>query len=102
MYSCVCGAFITILYKNGLFSQENLQCQREEENEQNHYVVVVVKRTAGYTENQGSWPQVNQQHVYFFSKVHGNIEFTITGARPYSSDSSQDGLEVFCILCFSW
>ena len=29
-----------------------LQCQREETNEQNHYAVVIVKRTAGCTENQ--------------------------------------------------
>ena len=50
---------------------EKLQCQREEENKQNDYVVyvVMVKRTAGCTENQDSWPRVNQQHVYFFSKV---------------------------------
>ena len=91
-----------ILYKNGLFSQENLQCQREEGNEQNHYAVAIVKRTTGCTENQGSWPQVNRQHVYFFSKVHGNIECITTGARYYSSSSSQDGLEVFCTLRFSW
>ena len=44
---------------------------------------MTVKRTAGYTENQGSRPQANQQHVYFFSKVHGNIECTITEARSY-------------------
>ena len=38
-----------------------------------------MKRTAGCTENQDSWPQVNQQHVYmyFFSRVHGNIECII-------------------------
>ena len=54
-----------------------------EANEQNHYAVAIVKRTGGCTENQSTWPQVNQQHVNLFSKVHGNIECTITGARCY-------------------
>ena len=57
-----------------------------------------MKRTAGYTENQDSQPQANQQHaVYYFSKVHRNIECTITGARRYSP---QGELEVPqpCIL----
>ena len=41
----------------------------EEANQQNHYPVVIVKRTAGCTENQGSWPQVNWQHIYLVSEV---------------------------------
>ena len=42
---------------------------REEANEQNPYAVTIVK-TAGCTENQGSWPQADWQHVvYFFSDV---------------------------------
>ena len=32
---------------------EKLQCQRQEVNEQNHYAVVIVKRTVECTENQG-------------------------------------------------
>ena len=52
-----------ILCKNGL------QHQREEANEQNLYTVVTVK-TAGCTENQGSWLQDSQQHkVCFFIKM---------------------------------
>ena len=35
----------------------------------NHNAVVIVKRTAGCTDNQGSWPQANQHHVYLVSKV---------------------------------
>ena len=43
---------------------------REAANEQNPYTVVIAKRTAGCTENQGRWPWTDQQHVvYFFSKV---------------------------------
>ena len=50
-------------------SQEKLQFQREETNKQDHYAVAIMKRTARCTENQGSWPQANQQHVYYFSEV---------------------------------
>ena len=53
------GASIMMLCKNGLLSQEKLQCQREEANEQHHSAVEIVKRTAGCTENQDSWPQAN-------------------------------------------
>ena len=83
---------------------EKLPCQREEENKQNDYVVYVaiVKRSAGCTENQGSWPRVNQQHVYLNLQRSGNIECATTGANCYSSNSPQDGLEVPCTLCFSW
>ena len=35
----------------------------------NHYAVAIVKRPAGCTENQGSWPRANQDHVYLVSKV---------------------------------
>ena len=58
--------------KNGRtpFIGEKLGCQREEANEQDSYTVVIVKRTAECTENQGSWPQASQEHVvYFFSKM---------------------------------
>ena len=34
-----------------------------------HYVIKIVKKTAGCTENQGSWPWVTQQHVYLVRKV---------------------------------
>ena len=33
------------------------------------YAVVMVKRTARCTENHGSWPQANWQHVYLVSEV---------------------------------
>ena len=46
-----------------------------------HYAVAITKRKNGCTENQDSWLWANWQHVYFFSKVHRNIECTITGAR---------------------
>ena len=61
-----------------------------------------MKRIAGCNENQGSWPWANQQHVYLFSKVQRNIEYTITGARQYSSDSLHGGLKVSCTPHFSW
>ena len=38
-----------------------LQYQREEANEQNHYAVAIVERTAGHTENQDNQPQANRQ-----------------------------------------
>ena len=49
--------------------KEKLQCQREEANKQNHYAVVIVKRTTGCTENQGIRPRANRQHVYLVSEV---------------------------------
>ena len=43
---------------------------KEGANKLDPYAVVTVKRTAGCTENQGSWPWANWQHVvYFFSEV---------------------------------
>ena len=52
------------------FHRRKLECQIEGANEQNPYAVVIVKRTAGCTENQGSWPRADQQQtVYFFSEM---------------------------------
>ena len=63
------GAGIKTLCKSP-FIGEKLQCQGEDANENNSYAVVIVKRTAGYTKNQDSWPQANQQNVvYFFSEM---------------------------------
>ena len=42
-YTSVHGASIMILCKNGLPSKEKLPCQKEKENEQNHYAVAIVK-----------------------------------------------------------
>ena len=42
---------------------------RKEANEQNHYGVAIVKRTAGCTENQGSWQWANQQYAYLVSEM---------------------------------
>ena len=58
-------------------------------NEHSHHAVVIVKRTAGCTENQANWLWANRQHLYFFSKAHGNSECTITRARCYSFNSPQ-------------
>ena len=60
-----------ILCKNGLLlHKRKLRCKIEKANEQNPYAVLIVKKTAGCTENQGSWPCTNWQHVvYFFSEV---------------------------------
>ena len=50
-----------------------------------------MKRTAGCTENQRSWPWADWQR----------IKCTITEARRYSSDLPEGGLEVPCTLHFS-
>ena len=50
-----------------------------------------MKRTAGCTDNQGSWPWADWQC----------IKCTITEAICYSSDLSRGGLEVPCTLHFS-
>ena len=64
-----------------------LQCQRDEANEQNHYAVVIVKRTAGCTENQCMHGPMAACSL--FLQQSGNIERTITGARLYSSNLPQ-------------
>ena len=43
-----------MLYKNEFLIGKTAMPKIEEANEQNHYTVPVVKRTAGCTENQGS------------------------------------------------
>ena len=54
---------------------------------------MIVKITAGYTENQSSWPRADW--------ISGNIECTITEARCCSSNLPQGGLKVPCTLRFS-
>ena len=66
-----------------------LQCQREEINEQNHYAVVIVKRTAECTENQRMHGPMAACSL--FLQWSGNIDCTITGARCYSSNLPQGG-----------
>ena len=56
----------------------------------NHYCVAIVKRTAGCTENQESWPWTNRQHAYLVSEVEiSNVQWQ-TGARHYSSHHRAD------------
>ena len=80
------------------FIAENCNTKERKQMSYIPYAVAIVKRIAGCTENQGSWPQANRQHVV--GQWSGNIEYTITEARHYSSNS-QDGLKVPCTLCFS-
>ena len=43
------------------------------------YAVTQVKRTTGYAENQGSWPQVNRQHAYnIYLQQSGHIKCIIS------------------------
>ena len=69
--SCMDIMFIYKISRSSTpFIGEKLECQREEANEHDPYTVVIVKRIAECTENQGSWPQASQEHlVYFFSKM---------------------------------
>ena len=61
---------------------------------------MIVKRSPGCTENQGSWPRADQQHVAsLFLQESKNIECKIT--RHCSSDLPPGGLEVPCTLRFS-
>ena len=84
------------------FHRINYNVKERKANEQTHHAIATVKRTAGCTENQGSWPQANWQYVYnLVSKVEISNVATITGARCYSSDSPQGRLEVPCTLGFS-
>ena len=58
------------------FHRRKSKIPKEGANELDPYAVVIVKRTAECTENQGSWPWANWQHVvYFFSEVEiSNIQ----------------------------
>ena len=93
------GASITILCKNGLLSEEkSAMPKRGSSYEQNHYAAAIVKRTAGCTENQGSWPWANWQHVYFFSEMHGNIECTITKTLFFLFTTGQTRGALYTVL----
>ena len=47
--------------------EKTTQCQREEANEESPYVIAIVKRAAGCTENHSNWPQADPQQVVYFS-----------------------------------
>ena len=51
-----------ILYKNEILSKEKTTMPKRGANEQNHHAVMIVKRTAGCTENQANWLWANRQH----------------------------------------
>ena len=53
--------------------------------------VTQVKRTTGYAENQGSWPQVSGQHAYNISSAKWIYQI---GVKQYGSIP-------YCVLCLS-
>ena len=62
-----------------------------------------MKRTAGRTEDKGSWPRADQQHVvYFFSKVEISNACTITEARCCSSNLPQGTRGELYTALFWW
>ena len=50
---CICKNYCTP------FIAERVEFQKEGVNELDPYAVAIVKRTAGCTENEGSWPWAN-------------------------------------------
>ena len=74
---------------------EVLACERESHNVEDCYAVAV-KKIEGIIEHL---PQ-NLSRVYSLFIRRGGIECTITGARRYSADLPQGGLEIPCLLLF--
>ena len=62
--------------------------------------MAVVKSTPGSTEIVGHIPRCISAMCSSFLRRGGEICYTVTGRRRYSSDLPQGGLKVPCTLCF--
>ena len=63
------GQLALRFYERMVYFHRSNYNAKEEINELNHHVVVIMKRTVRCTENQSIWPWANGQHLYLFSKV---------------------------------
>ena len=75
---------------------EVLACEREPHNVEDRYAVAVKKDEAII----GHLPRNLSRVCSLFIRRGGSIECTVTGARRYSADLPQGGLEIPCLLLF--
>ena len=75
---------------------EELSCVRETDNHQDPFAVTVAR--SGIT--VGHVPRKISSICSMFLRQSGVIECRVTGARRYSGDLPQGGLEVPCVLTF--
>ena len=76
---------------------ETLVCSREPTNNSDRYAVAVTKNGTVI----GHLPRKMSRMCSVFIRRGGSIACTVTGARRYSSDLPQGGLEIPCTLLFS-
>ena len=79
------------------FNGEELTCLREEDSDKDRYAVAVTKSGSGVV---GHVPRRISAACALFLQKGGSICCTVTGARKYSTDLPQGGLEVPCYLTF--
>ena len=76
---------------------ERIGCVREPFNANDRYAVALKKDSAVI----GHLPQKTSPICSLFIRRGGTIECIVTGARRYSADLPQGGLEIPCRLLFS-
>ena len=75
---------------------EELQCRRERVNAQDMYAIAVIKDTNVV----GHLPRKISRICSLFIRRGGTLTCRVTGARKYSSDLQQGGMEIPCIIFF--
>ena len=75
---------------------EQLECARELLNDSDRYAVAVTRDSVII----GHLPRKISRVCSLFLRRGGIITCTVTGARRYSADLTQGGLEVPCLLLF--
>ena len=74
--------------------EEQLECRREAGNDKDRYAVAVLKHGSVV----GHIPRRISAACSLFIERNGRINCRITGARQYSADLPQGGLEIPCEL----
>jgi len=82
------------------FVGKTLACQREEGNRADPYAVAVVKESGRRTMVVRHVPRRISAACCLFLQRSGVINCEITGARRYSADLVQGGLEIPCKYTF--
>ena len=76
--------------------EEQLECLREDGNDKDRYAVAVLRHGSIV----GHIPRRISAACSLFIERNGRIHCRITGARQYSADLPQGGLEIPCVLTF--
>ena len=85
---------------NAAVDGTELPCEREIGNARDPFAVAIKKATPTGNVTVGHMPRVISPVCSVFIRRGGIIVCVVNGARQYSSDLPQGGLEVLCILTF--